>query len=742
MARRLCCLVVAEGPDPTGAVASSVAFHGAAAAASPAGAGSCGVALSCSGVRLGRGGGNHGNGSSNDTLVAAPLSLLSPFLLARGGPGALAAAIGSSSSSSSRYGGAGGGGAPAAAPLLPMLPPPGVSLRVLLPPDEDEGEGENDANNSSSSGKTSSIGRWEAAQVAGVARLPACASSLRAALSRLRGAAEQPAARWRLGWALGGGNSNASDDEDAADEAATFLVLRIRGGAGAKGKAKAPPPLCRCRPHAPSLSSSLLPPASPVVAWGAPFGALAPSHFAGSAVAGVVSGSLPPNAAVLRLDLAALPGMEGGPVACGACGALAAVLSRPLARFSVAGGAAASGAVEVPLAFSAQLLMEACLPPAGGVGGGGGGGTAAAWDDEEGGARGAAGAGAAAPAAAPAPAAAVERALSRGVVMVRCGGAWATGVVMPRAPSSSGPVLVLTIAHLFDQAASAAATGAAASASPPAPPPLTCVRVTCPRTGRHAWSAPATLLHRFRSPHLDLAVLAVPYTEEGQGEQRAGLDALAPLELLSSPDGDSSAAALAPPPLPVVVAGHGLFGPAVGWPAAATAGTLARVVVAAASNAAAASAATTAPPTPTMALTTAPVHAGVSGGAVLCARSGRLAALVTSNSRHVSPAAAALASVAAATSTTTTTTLPRWNYAVPAEALRPLWAWAEREAAGAAGRAPFDARGRRARAALRAMDEAALQEGGEAAARVWALLPPASADGAGADVGRHVRARL
>jgi hypothetical protein len=678
-ARRLCCLVVAEGPDATGAVAAAVSFHGTGAAgpSSPRR-----VALSCSGVALGAAAAADGGRG----LVAAPLSLVSPFLRAQAGA-------------------AGGGG---------HRIPAGVSLRVLLPaPDAgDDGDG--------------SGGRWEDARVAGVARLPSRASAaLRTALSRLRNAEEPAAASsggggpiWRLGWALarpaaaakGGGWGAAEEEEAESDEAATFLVLSVKRGRSDPAR---PPALCRC-------DSALLPPASPVVAWGAPFGALAPGHFAGSAVAGVVSGPLGPSssscastaqspaaaAAVVRLDVAALPGMEGGPVACARCGGLAAVLSRPLARRGGGGGrgggsGGAAGAVEVPLAFPAALLLDACsgFLPLGSMEDGAAATSAAASDD-------AVAATTTTPTTSPA-AGALGRPLASGVVMVRRGGsAWATGVVLPGRGAAAGRVLVLTIAHLFD-----------------APPRQqqqqrqqqhggdqeVRVRVTCLATGRQAWSAPAALLHRFRSPQLDLAVLSVPCPSDSAAASavlRSGLGALAPLELLPPPPPPPPPLSPSPPaaaPLPVVVAGHGLFGPALGWPAAATAGSLARVVSSGSA--------------PMMALTTAAVHAGASGAAVLCARTGRLAAVATSNSRHVPPAGA----VGAAT------TLPRWNYAVPADALRPLWRWAEEE---------DEARRRRrqrwhpsdddaARAALRGIDERAMLRGGEAAARVWALLPPA-----------------
>ena len=901
-AQSLCCLVVAEGPDTLGAVAAGAAFHGAVAADPDTGGGaSTGgrVALSTSGLSL-----TPFSAASGDVdlLVAAPLTLLSPFL---GG-------------SALDFGAGGRWAAAAAGPRLssPPLLPPGVSLRVLLPAagtGSAGGAASAVVGTSSSSSSSSSSCRWSPAEVVAVARLPAAAAALRSALTRLRGA-EDPAGGggyggggaphrpppWRLGWALatgapargGGGSASFSASAAEADEASTFLVLRVGGGGGGDGsggggggrarataaaatggaataaagaRRRAPPPCpvgdlsCYCCP-------SPLVPAAPVVAWGAPFGALAPWHFQGSAVAGVVSGALPPSpywqeaaaaaaaaaaagagaatadaAPVLRLDVAALPGMEGGPVACGRCGRLAAVLSRPLTR-SASGGAGGGappegspsgpdgGAIEVPLGFPADLLLSACRDALGSWAGRAIQAAPAAAAAAPTAAPAAAAAATAAAASAgamtgrpcgspcePAPPARLAAALARGVVMVRCGGAWATGVVLPRGPgcssgedgsggghvgsagrrragppapraissSSSGspaepaPVLVLTIAHLFDHAGGGGAASAGTMVPPSAlpPPPPAAVRVTCPQTGRRAW-APALPLHLFRSPQLDLAVLAVPYPSPDSDAPvsrneasapppgdpatlllRRGLDALAPLQLLLPAPGVQAVVPASHAPAPIVVAGHGLFGPALGWPAAATAGSVARLVrlrrppssdagggaalaplpSAFNSNGTVAPRPSPAPPPPPpaaaaaaalMAVTTAAVHAGASGAAVLCASTGRLAAVATSNSRHVGPARVA-------------STLPRWNYAVPADALRPLFAWAARAteaaaAGGGGGAASFDVRG--AAEALREMDRRALQEGGEAAARVWALMAPVEMEGGQTDGG--LRARL
>jgi hypothetical protein len=639
-----CCLVVAEGPNPkNGApVQASVPFF----ARADGNIGGAVVAVSCSGTVL-----PFDAAATTPTttlLVAAPLSLLSPF----------------SSSVSS----------PAGSASLP----PGVRLRVLLPPTHEEDEQNNTA--------------WRPAELAAVARVPAAAATLRAALARLRSA--DGAGRWRLGWALAPW-SKVDDVAAAADEAASFLVLRVVVVAGSLWRPPPPPP-----PPCPACcgdgqSPPRLPPiAEPVVAWGAPFGALAPWHFAGSAVRGVVSGALgglssPSSSSVARLDVAALPGMEGGPVCCGSCGRVAGVLSCPLVRRAKSAGGSTgeqAEAAEVPLALALGPLLEACE-------------------------RALLAEGSIAPRATSVPStpqrSSLSNALARGVVMVRRGGAWATGVVMPRGrreaaagaatTTSATTTLVLTIAHLFDD--SAQQGGGRAS-------PLH-VRLPPADDGQEEVWAPATLLHRFEAPHLDLAVLLVAAGVVPDGR-------LLPLEL--APPSPAAAAR------PVVVAGHGLFGPRLGWPAAATAGTLARCVASSSADAA---------PATTMALTTASVRAGASGGAVLDPHTAQLLAVVTSNSRHTPPQAGAPAK-----------TLPRWNYAAPAEVLRALWRWAEEEeeegggVGGSGGPGGLEA----ARAALRAMDRRAAKEGGEAAARVWALLPPSAAGGGQED--KVARARL
>lgn len=97
----------------------------------------------------------------------------------------------------------------------------------------------------------------------------------------------------------------------------------------------------------------------------------------------------------------------------------------------------------------------------------------------------------------------------------------------------------------------------------------------------------------------------------------------------------------------------------------------------------------------TMIITTADVHRGASGGAVVDASSGTLLGLVTSNARHASGE-----------------TIPGMNFSIAADELSGLWVWKRRcEAARAVDLA-----------ALRHLDV----QGSQDAQRLWQLQPPLS----------------
>jgi hypothetical protein len=138
-----------------------------------------------------------------------------------------------------------------------------------------------------------------------------------------------------------------------------------------------------------------------------------------------------------------------------------------------------------------------------------------------------------------------------------------------------------------------------------------------------------------------------------------------------------------------------------------------------------------------MLISTAAVHGGASGGALLCPTTGQLLGLVTSNARHVRGS-----------------TLPRLNFCIPAAQLAPVWTWAQQHEEpgksparsptvsleGSPGGSPagFDVRQRviaggagapgpapGSREALQLLDV----QGDDIAAKIWALKSPMAAFG-------------
>ena len=172
---------------------------------------------------------------------------------------------------------------------------------------------------------TSSPADWRNARVVSVVDLLATSAAVEAALQPLlmHGA-------WALGWPPASPSAlplHADEPQLAAAPAAArsagaslcVAVLEVDGRA-----LDALTPLW--------ASAARLSRGAPVVLAGAPFGALAPAHFAACVAAGCVANALPhgTSPAAFLLDARTLPGAEGGPVACAATGALVGVLLPPL----------------------------------------------------------------------------------------------------------------------------------------------------------------------------------------------------------------------------------------------------------------------------------------------------------------------------------------------------------------------------------------------------------------------------
>ena len=416
------------------------------------------------------------------------------------------------------------------------------------------------------------------------------------------------------------------------------------------------------------------------VACASPFAALAPSHFSCSVVGGHVAAAWgtkgsnnhgsPP---VLLADVRVMPGVEGAPVLDARGGGVIGVLTPPLVRYesgtvSGAGGPSGSrvGSTQSSHRRTAEaaplVLTMASIRGALGdlVNGGGDKVDREATKNVGGDIRG-------------------ERKSSplqdssRSVVMIETdrGASWASGVVLNTGGDAGGRergrALILTNAHVVHPSATAAGGDGKG-------PKVNAIRVRLPGRGDDGESSEdshsssswrdATCVYVSRGA-LDVAVLAVELSP-------ANAERLVPVKLRVSSREDFDETS---PGAPVCVVGHARIGPNAvnaghvdGSPAvypgvmsAIVRRTNRRTKPGAATRGlkGASTYRSTAPPA--MYQTTASVHSGVSGGAVVCPRHGTFLGLVTSNARLGADGSV----------------VPNLNFSIPASLLEPLFAAAD-----------------------------------------------------------------
>ena len=416
------------------------------------------------------------------------------------------------------------------------------------------------------------------------------------------------------------------------------------------------------------------------VACASPFAALAPSHFSCSVVGGHVAAAWgtkgsnnhgsPP---VLLADVRVMPGMEGAPVLDARGGGVIGVLTPPLVRYesgTVSGAGGPSGsrvgstqsshwrtAEAAPLVLTMASIRGALGDL---VNGGGDKVDREATKNVGGDIRG-------------------ERKSSplqdssRSVVMIETdrGASWASGVVLNTGGDAGGRergrALILTNAHVVHPSATAAGGDGKG-------PKVNAIRVRLPGRGDDGESSEdshsssswrdATCVYVSRGA-LDVAVLAVELSP-------ANAERLVPVKLRVSSREDFDETS---PGAPVCVVGHARIGPNAvnaghvdGSPAvypgvmsAVVRRTNRRMKPGAATRGlkGASTYRSTAPPA--MYQTTASVHSGASGGAVVCPRHGTFLGLVTSNARLGADGSV----------------VPTLNFSIPASLLEPLFAAAD-----------------------------------------------------------------
>ena len=416
------------------------------------------------------------------------------------------------------------------------------------------------------------------------------------------------------------------------------------------------------------------------VACASPFAALAPSHFSCSIVGGHVAAAWgtkgsnnhgsPP---LLMADVRSMPGMEGAPVLDARGGGVIGVLTPPLVRYESGTVSGAGGQLRGSHVGSTQssrwrtaeaaplVLTMASIRGALGdlVNGGGDKVDREATKNAGGDIRG-------------------ERKSSplqdssRSVVMIETdrGASWASGVVLNTGGEPEGRerrrALILTNAHVVHPSATAAGGDGKG-------PKVNAIRVRLPGRGddergseedsRSPWRD-ATCVYVSRGA-LDVAVLSVELSP-------ADAERLVPVKCSSSREDSIDETS---PGAPVAVVGHARIGPNAvnaghvdGSPAVYP-GVMSAIVrrtnsrtkpgAATRGSKGAHTYRSTAPPA--MYQTTASVHSGASGGAVVCPRHGTFLGLVTSNARLGADGRV----------------VPNLNFSIPASLLEPLFAAAD-----------------------------------------------------------------
>jgi len=447
----------------------------------------------------------------------------------------------------------------------------------------------------------------------------------------------------KRGWTAGGavpwnGDGGGGGGFDVGAVVAGFVVLRAATGPPSPSPS---PGISRA-----FARESPLPRAGDaILSCGSPFGVLAPSHFANAVTTGSVSRtwrrrtpvgrhaadtSAPPP--ILMLDLRALPGTEGG-VVLDAGGGVLGMLTPPLVARGGGGGGEDDA---VPLALTIDCVKRAMLTMASSSS------SSSSSTNEEDDAPPIAVASTSA-----SPRTPLDDAASTSVVLLSTGNgnddasnpSWASGIVLTAGDGARGhPALILTNAHVVHPSARAAGGDGRG-------PRVRSQRVLVPGAGG-GWrdATPAFV----SAGALDVAVLAATTTEGDETRLRAATFA----------DDDDACRRGEP----CAVIGHARVGPR----AAAAGGS-------SVSASASASAAASASPgvvsavvrrgvggEPVMLTTSAAVHSGASGGAVVRAADGVVIGLVTSNARRGGKDGDG------------DDVFPRLNFSIPSRALRRL----------------------------------------------------------------------
>ena len=398
---------------------------------------------------------------------------------------------------------------------------------------------------------------------------------------------------------------------------------------------------------------------APIVACGSPFAALSPTHFACAVFGGHVSrawgrrvgmrqreggdsspGDSPADPPLLLADVVALPGTEGAPVLDADGGGVIGVLTPPLVRLERGRDGVTRAQETVPLVLTMASIRDALRELVSGS-------SFSAGDESLGGESLGARVGPASSSSFRNASNPLDAVIRGSVVVLETdgGASWASGVVIGvhggggEGEEGGGGIggvggvgggrgrprpraLVLTNAHVVHPSSTAAGGDGKG-------PMVRSIRVGIPG-GTNSWLNDAAPVYVSRGP-LDVAVVDVKLHSPNDARR------LVPVKRRVAPGAGGSRLAGASPGSPVAVVGFARVGPGAidaGFIDCAPAVHLGSVsAVVNFSHSRSRDRIPSSSSVPAMYQTTASVHSGASGGAVVCPQDGTLLGLVTSNAR-------------------------------------------------------------------------------------------------------------
>ncbi|XP_030480156.1 glyoxysomal processing protease, glyoxysomal isoform X1 [Cannabis sativa] len=224
---------------------------------------------------------------------------------------------------------------------------PGVQVDIMIEKEIGLGNDSNDLDREAS--------RWHAAQCLKIIDVPASASALQSLFEASVGSLEHG---WEVGWSLASLNESRQSLKYVSQTHVSLVHPAESGTSSQLGKLTTRMAILGVSLFSNDVAKISISPSSRkgdfILAVGSPFGVLSPVHFFNSISVGSIANCYPPRSSsrsLLMADIRCLPGMEGGPIFDGQAQVIG-ILIRPL-RQKISGA-------EIQLVIPWEAIASAC----------------------------------------------------------------------------------------------------------------------------------------------------------------------------------------------------------------------------------------------------------------------------------------------------------------------------------------------------------------------------------------------